>query len=94
MKTAFEIQKNGKVATTCFAHPEKKIIVPANYTGYGFNLRYNEMPVSDLNEFHRMFGFNLKTSWSKGRNIKPSYSEATLKSIGFVVVKRGDQPLF
>jgi hypothetical protein len=94
MKNSFELQKNGKVAQTCFANAEKKLIVTANNTGYGFNFKYREMAVESQVKFHNLFGFNLKASWSKGRNITPAYSQSVMESIGFTLVKRGDIPTF
>lgn len=88
MKTQFELQKNGKVATSVWANIETKEIYPANKNSFGFNA------LKQFDEFYDKYGKNLKTNQGKSDYTKFYYSEKSMLSVGFKLVKRGDVPLW
>ncbi len=89
MKTQFTILKNGKNSETVFANKETKQIVIANKNSFGFNVL---AIIGD--EFYNEYGKNLKTNQGKSDYTKFYYSEKSMNSIGFFIVKRGDIPLW
>jgi len=89
MKTTFTTLKNGKNDTTVFANPITKEIVLANRNSFGYNV------LAQIgNDFYNKYGKNLKTSQGKSDYTKFYYSQKSMESVGFVLVKRGEMPLF
>lgn len=89
MKVTFELLKNGKVAKTVFANPATKEIVIANRNSFGHNV---ERIYGDA--FYEKYGKDLKTNQGKSDYTKFYYSEKSMNSLGFVLVTRGQMPLF
>jgi len=85
----FDLQKNGKVAVSVFANAETKEIVSANKNSFGFN--HIQQIGSD---FYSKYGKNLKTNQGKRDYTQFTYSEKAMNSVGFVLVKRGENPIF
>ena len=89
MKTNFDLLKNGNVAKTVWANEETKEIYPANSNSFGWNALLDR---SD--NFYKKYGVNLKISWTKSYHSLPCYSAKQMQSVGFQLVKRGDNPLW
>ena len=89
MKTNFDLLKNGKVSKTVWANVETKEIYQANSNSFG----YNALMDRD-DDFYKKYGVNLKISWTKSYHSLPCYSAKQMQSVGFVLVKRGEVPLW
>ena len=89
MTTKFELLKNGNVAKTVWANPTTKEIYPANRNSFGHNAEYR---LGD--DFYMKYGKNLKQNQGKGDYSRFYYSAKSMESIGFKLVKKGDQPLW
>lgn len=89
MKTTFTTLKNGKNAIAVFANPATKEIVLANRNSFGFNVETR----TDV-DFDLKYGKNLKTNQGKSDYRKFYYSAKSVESLGFQLVKRGENPLF
>lgn len=89
MNANFDLLKNGKVAKTVWANVETKEIYQANSNSFG----YNALMDRD-DDFYKKYGVNLKISWTKSYHSLPCYSAKQMKSVGFVLVKRGEVPLW
>jgi len=87
MENSFKTLKNGKNAQTVFANPTTKKIV-ANKNSFGHNV----ICYSDK-EFDAI-ATNLKRNQGKSDYTKFSYSQSDVESLGFVLVKRGENILF
>ena len=88
MKVNFELLKNGKNAVTVWANPSTKEIYPANKNSFGFNA------LRSFDEFYDKYGKNLKTNQGKSDYAKFYYSAKSMESVGFKLVKRGENPLW
>jgi hypothetical protein len=88
MTTQFNTFKNGKVSKTVFANATTKQIVIANRNSFGCNVR-----CGIDSEFDKLAN-NLKKNLGNNRNNGFSYSQRDVESLGFVLVKNGDMPLF
>lgn len=90
MTTTFTTFKNGKVSKTVFANPNTKQIVVANINSFGCNVRCGLDAEFDKlaneNNLKRNLGKNIKNGFS--------YSQKDVESLGFILVKNGDTPLF
>ena len=89
MKTTFTTLKNGKNAIAVFANPTTKEIVLANRNSFGFNV---ETRIDA--EFDSKYGKSLKINQGKSDYRKFYYSAKSVESLGFQLVKRGENPLF
>ena len=89
MNTNFDLLKNGKVAVAVWANPTTKEIYPANKNSFGYNA---EEHFGDA--FYNKYGCHLKTNQGKSDYRKFYYSAKSMESIGFILVKRGENPLF
>lgn len=89
MKTTFTTLKNGKNAIAVFANPATKEIVLANKNSFGFNVETR----IDV-EFDSKYGKSLKTNQGKSDCRRFYYSAKSVESLGFQLVKRGENPLF
>ena len=88
MKTTFVTLKNGKNAENVWANILTKEIYPANKNSFGFNA------LKKYDDFYDKYGKNLKTNQGKSDYTKFYYSEKSMQSIGFQLVKRGEMPLW
>lgn len=89
MKTTFTTLKNGKNSISVFANPTTKEIVLANKNSFGYNV---ETKIDS--EFDSKYGKKLKTSQGKSDCRKFYYSAKSMESLGFQLVKRGENPIF
>ena len=89
MKTTFTTLKNGKNAIAVFANPTTKEIVLANRNSFGFNVETR----IDV-EFDSKYGKSLKRNQGKSDYQRFYYSAKSVESLGFRLVKRGENPLF
>lgn len=90
MKNLFELLKNGKVANNVWANVTTKEIYPANRNSFGFNA----LQASFESDFYKKYGKDMKLNSPKSRNGAFSYSEKSMNESGFVLVKRGEVPLW
>ena len=88
MKNQFETLKNGKNAQTVFANPTTKQIVIANKNSFGFNVICGSDKEFDI------IADGLKRNQGKSNYSQFSYSEKAVESLGFILVKRGENILF
>ena len=89
MKTNFDLLKNGKVAQTVWANKTTKEIFPANRNSFGYNMNAN------LVEFSKAYGhLDLKKHQGKGDYSMFYHSAKQMESLGFQLVKRGENPLW
>lgn len=88
MKTVFSILKNGKNSETVFANPTTKQIVVANRNAFGYNVI-----VRSDSDFDQL-AVNLKRNQGKSNYRQFTYSQRDVESLGFILVKRGDAPLW
>jgi len=89
MKTTFMTLKNGKNAFSVWANPQTKEIYPAHKNPFGYNA-----PYVFGDEFYFKYGRNLGQTQGKKDCSKFFYSAKSMQSVGFVLVKRGEQPLW
>lgn len=90
MTATFRILKNGKNAVTVFANPTTKQIVLANRNSFGFNVS-----AGIDKEFDELaYNNNLKKNLGKNFRNGFSYSRKDVESLGFVLITRGETPLF
>lgn len=89
MNNAFELLKNGKVATAVWANPATKEIYPANRNSFGWNAEYFLG-----NAFYDKYGKDLKTTQGRVNFRRFFYSAASMESVGFKLVLRGENPLW
>lgn len=89
MKNTFETMKNGNNAVAVFANAATKEIYPANRNSFGYNA------VRVFNDpFWNKYGKSMKTSQGKSDYKKFYYSKKEMESVGFVLVLRGEKPLW
>lgn len=88
MKSTFATLKNGKNAETVWANPTTKEIVLANRNSFGFNME------TDIDsEFDAKYR-GLPVNQGKSDYRKFYYSAKSMQSIGFQLVKRGENTLW
>jgi hypothetical protein len=90
MRTSFELLKNGNNATAVWANPTTREIYPANRNSFGWNALFG----GDNSAFYQKYGKNMKLNSAKSRYGAPSWSYRQMNEIGFVLVMRGDKPLW
>jgi len=90
MKTQFEKLNNGKNAQTVWANPTTKEITSADRNSFGYNKLAGIMD----KEFNDKYGVNMKKNISKSTPYRFSYSAKQMQSIGFQLVKRGENVLW
>jgi|JI10StandDraft_1071094.scaffolds.fasta_scaffold4582650_1 hypothetical protein len=90
MKNQFDILKNGNVATTVWAKIETKEIYSANKNSFG----YNALQAGYDSDFYKKYGKNMKLNQGKSNYSKFSYSAKSMNEAGFVLVMRGQKPLW
>lgn len=90
MKNQFETLKNRNVAVTVWAKPDTKEIYPANRNSFG----YNALQAAYDSEFYKKYGKNMKLNQGKGDYTKFYYSAKSMNEAGFVLVLRGQKPLW
>lgn len=88
-KTSFDLLKNGKNSTTVWANSKTKEIYPANKNCFSYNA---EFVLGDW--FYETYGKKMKTNQGKKDFKKFYYSEKSMNAAGFILVKRGETPLF
>jgi len=87
MKNSKEITKlkNGKVSENVWVNKNTNEIYPANKNSFGFNAL---SVIGD--DFYSKYGKDLKTNQGKSDYTKFYYSAKSMESVGFTLVKRGD----
>lgn len=88
MTSTFELLKNGKVAAAVWANPVTKEIYPANRNSFGYNAE------KFYNAFYYKYGKDLKANQGKANYKRWFYSAASMQSVGFQLVLRGENPLW
>ena len=90
METQFKTLLNGKNAQTVWANPTTKEITSADRNSFG----YNKLAGTFDLEFNNKYGVNMKKNMSKSAPYHFSYSAKQMQSIGFQLVKRGENVLW
>ena len=88
MTSTFELLKNGKLAAAVWANPVTKEIYPANRNSFGYNAE------KFYNAFYDKYGKDLKANQGKANYKRWFYSAASMQSVGFQLVLRGENPLW
>jgi hypothetical protein len=89
MTHTFEIMKNGKTSENVWANAQTREIYPANNNSFGFNA---EQKIG--NEFWSKYGKNMKYNQGKADYTRFYYSEKSMNEQGFILVRRGSNPLW
>ena len=90
MKNSFDLLKNGKVSNNVWAKESTKEIYPANRNSFGFNAQQ----ASFDSEFYKKYGKDMKLNQGKGNYSSFTYSAKSMNDAGFILVKRGESPLW